>query len=273
MPRPTDPIAALPMYDFLALREAHDRLWSALARGLEERGVTSVPRRLTRSLSHRQTWMHPGLLFGQACEYPVAKSFEERLIMLATPRYDAPGCTVTLYRSAIVIRADDPANTLEEMRNRHCAVNEPDSNSGMNLFRAALAPLAAGARFFQSVRLSGSHRASLDLVATGEADVTAVDCVTLAHLRRLEPQLTARLRIIDWTPASPCLPYVTSRRTSEATVAALRATIAEVFADPQLAVTRELLFLESVDLSPDTTFGRVRELEVEAQHWRYPVLL
>lgn len=268
-----DRIAALPMYDFPALREAHDRLWSALARGLEERGVTPVPRRLTRSLSHRQTWMRPGLLFGQACEYPVAKSFEERLAILATPRYDVPGCTEDFYRSAIVTRADESANTLEEMRNRRCVVNEPDSNSGMNLFRAALAPLAAGARFFQSVRFSGSHRASLDLVAAGEADVTAVDCVTLAHLQRLEPELTSRLRVIDWTPASPCLPYVTSRRTSESALTALRAAIADVFSDPELAPTRELLFLEGVDLSPDTTFGRVRELEVEAHHWHYPVLL
>lgn len=261
------------MYDFPALREAHDRLWSALARGLEDRGVTPMPRQLTRSLSHRQTWMHPGLLFGQACEYPVAKSFEERLTILATPRYDAPGCTGTFYRSAIVTRADEPAKALEEMRNRRCVVNEPDSNSGMNLFRAALAPLAAGARFFQSVRLSGSHRASLDLVAAGEADVTAVDCVTLAHLQRLEPELTSRLRVIDWTPASPCLPFVSSRRTNGVTLTALRAALADVFSDPELAPTRELLFLESVDLSPDTTFGRVRELEVEAHHWRYPVLL
>ena len=273
MHRSTDSIAALPMYDFPALREAHDRLWSALARGLEERGVTPVPRRLTRSLSHRQTWMHPGLLFGQACEYPVAKSFEERLTLLATPRYDAPGCTGAFYRSAIVTRADESANTLEEMRNRRGVVNEPDSNSGMNLFRAALAPLAAGTRFFHSVRTSGSHRASLDLVATGEADVTAVDCVTLAHLQRLEPELTSRLRVIDWTPTSPCLPYVTSHRTGEAKLAALRDALAEVFSDPKLAGTRQLLFLESVDLSPDTTFGRVRELEVEAHHWRYPVLL
>jgi ABC-type phosphate/phosphonate transport system substrate-binding protein len=270
---PIDCIAALPMYDFPALREAHDRLWNALAQGLEDRGVTPVPRQLTRSLTHRQTWMHPGLLFGQACEYPVAKSFEERLTILATPRYEAPGCTGTFYRSAIVTRAGESANTLEDMRNRRCVVNEPDSNSGMNLFRAALAPLAAGARFFQSVRLSGSHRASLELVAAHEADVTAVDCVTLAHLRRLEPGLTARLRVIDWTPASPCLPFVTSRRTAAATLKALRATIEAVFSDHTLETTRELLFLHSVDLSPDTTLGRVRELEVEAHHWRYPVLL
>jgi hypothetical protein len=46
-----------------------------------------------------------------------------------------------------------------------------------------------------------------------------------------------------------------------------------VFADRALAPVRELLLLEGVHLSPDTTFGRVRQLELDAQHWRYPVLL
>jgi ABC-type phosphate/phosphonate transport system substrate-binding protein len=269
----TDGIAALPMYDFPELREAHDQLWNAVAQRLRDAGLSGVPRQLTRTLSHRQTWMHPGLLFGQACEYPVAKSFEERLRVVATPRYNAPGCSETFYRSAIVARAAEPAGTLEDLRNRRCVMNEPDSNSGMNLFRAALAPLAGGARFFQSVQLSGSHRTSLQWVAAGEADVTAVDCVTLAHLQKFEPHLTSRLRVIDWTPASPCLPFVTSNHTSSATLGVLRTAIAAVCNDDALAPTRDLLLLEGVDLRPDTTFGRVRALELEAQHWRYPVVL
>ena len=271
----TSHIAALPMYDFPELRDAHDRLWSALAERLNESGVSavSIPPRLTRTLSHHQIWAHPGLLFGQACEYPVAKSFGERLRVVATPRYGAPGCADTSYRSAIVVRAEATTSALEDLRNHRCVVNEPDSNSGMNLFRAALAPLAEGTRFFQSVQLSGSHRASLELVAAGGADVTAVDCVSLAHLQRFEPRLTSRLRVIDWTPASPCLPYVTSCQTSSATLRALRSAIADVFADRALAPVRDLLLLDGIHLSPDITFARVRQLELDAQHWRYPVLL
>ncbi|HEY0340145.1 MAG TPA: hypothetical protein VGC34_05010, partial [Steroidobacteraceae bacterium] len=107
----------------------------------------------------------------------------------------------------------------------------------------------------------------------GEADVTAVDCVTLAHLQRLQPHLTSRLRVIDWTPTSPCLPFVTSQRTSENTLQALRSALADVFADRALAPARDDLLLEGVDLTPDTTFRRVKELELEAEHWHYPVLL
>jgi ABC-type phosphate/phosphonate transport system substrate-binding protein len=266
-------IAALPMYDFPELREAHDRLWAALAQRLQALGVSPVPRRLTRGLSHREVWAHPGLLFGQACEYPLSRFFRERLRVVATPRYGAPGCADTDYRSAIVVRADEPAEHLEDLRNRRGIANEADSNSGMNLFRAALARFSSGTRFFHSMRFSGSHQRSMELVATGEADVTAIDCVTLAYLQRLQPHLTLRLRVIDWTPTSPCLPFVTSQQTSESTLQALRSALAEVFADRALAPVRDTLLLEGVDLSPDPTFARVKELELEAEGWHYPVLL
>lgn len=266
-------VAALPMYDFPGLRATHDRFWDALARRLRENGVAPVPRQLTRGLSHREIWAHPGLLFGQACEYPLSKSFRNHLRIVATPRYSAPGCADSSYRSAIVVRADESADALDDLRNKRCVVNEPDSNSGMNLLRAALAPLTGGTRFFQSVQFSGSHRQSLELVTAGEADVTAIDCVTLAHLSRLQPLLASRLRVVDWTPASPCLPFVTSSQTGEATVDALRRALMDVFADRALAPVRDVLLLEGIDLRPDTSLGRVQELEFEAEQWRYPVLL
>jgi ABC-type phosphate/phosphonate transport system substrate-binding protein len=261
------------MYDFPELREAHDRLWAALADRLRDSGVAAVPRQLTRGLTHREIWAHPGLLFGQACEYPLSKSFREHLRIVATPGCCAPGCADGSYRSAIVVRADEAADALDDLRNRRCVVNEPDSNSGMNLFRAALAPVAGGARFFQSVQFSGAHSRSMELVAAGEADVTAIDCVTFAYISRLQPHLASRLRVVDWTPAGPCLPYVTSRLMSEATLEALRTAIADVFAERALAPTRDALLLENIDLSPDTSFDRVQQLELEAELWRYPVLL
>jgi len=268
----TEAIAALPMYDFPGLREAHDRLWNALGTQLQRYGVHPVPGKLTRGLSHRETWAHPGLLFGQACEYPLSKSLAGQLKIVATPRYGAPGCVDANYRSAIVVRTEDTARSLDDLRNRRCVINEVDSNSGMNLLRAAVAPLASGGRFFGSVQVSGAHRNSLDLLVAGKADVTAIDCVTLAHLRGFEPALVSRVRIVDWTPASPCLPYVTSRHASEATVEALQSAIAAVFSDPALSSVYDLLLLKGVNLSTDNTFSRIRELELEAEEWGYPTL-
>jgi ABC-type phosphate/phosphonate transport system substrate-binding protein len=262
-------IASLPMYDFKELRPAHDALWSAIADRLMAAGITNVPTRLTRDVEVRETWRHPELLFGQACEYPLAKSFGEHLAIVATPRYAAPGCAGLLYKSAVVVREDDPASSLAAMRGRRCAVNEPDSNSGMNLLRAALAPLAGGTRFFGSVVVSGSHRRSIELIVANEADVAAVDCVTFAHLQSIDPALTSRVRVLSWTPPSPCLPFVTARPTGAVTLARLRSALAAVFADPSLASVRQQLLLEGVDLAPDVTLKRVLKLEREALDLRY----
>jgi ABC-type phosphate/phosphonate transport system substrate-binding protein len=257
-------IAALPMYDFPELREAHDLVWAALARNLIERGVRDVPRHLTRGGEHKEVWRHPSLLFGQACEYPLAKSFREELTLVATPCYSAPGCDEAWYRSAIIVRARDSAESLAELRGRRCVINEPDSNSGMNLLRAAIAPLAAGRPFFKSVRVSGSHRRSVEAVAADKADIAAIDCVTFAHLRQLHPDLTAQVRVLCWSPHSPSLPFVTARLTDESTVQALRASLAAVFEEAELAAVREQLFLEGVDLAPDAALTRVSQLERDA---------
>ena len=255
------------MYDFPELRPAHDILWGALAERLEAAGVTQVPGRLTRDLAHQDTWRHPRLLFGQACEYPLATAFAGSVRLLATPRYMAAGCEGHSYRSVVVVRAQDDAAGLAELRNRRCAINEPDSNSGMNLMRAALVGIARrGRAFFSSITLSGSHRRSAELVANGQADVAAIDCVTFAHLRRLYPEAVAGLRILCWTPSSPSLPFITAASTGEATLRALRAALAAVFDDPSPAVraARAMLLLDGVNLQPDLRLSEVRRLARQA---------
>jgi ABC-type phosphate/phosphonate transport system substrate-binding protein len=265
-------LAALPMYDFAELQTAHDALWNALGHALIERGIPDVPLQLTRDLPHRDVWRHPSLLFSQACEYPIASSFRDVLTLVATPCYSAPGCEGALYRSAIIIRANDAVDTLAELHGRRCVVNEPDSNSGMNLLRAAIAPLAQAKSFFGSVEVSGSHRNSVERIARDEADVAAIDCVTFAHLQRLHPALTEKVRIIDWTPASPCLPFVTSRNTDEHTLKILRSALAAVISDASLRSSCNQLLLEGVDIQPDTSLTTLHQLKRDAIALGYSAL-
>jgi ABC-type phosphate/phosphonate transport system substrate-binding protein len=265
-------IAALPMYDFPALQDANDALWAALRRELIEAGAVETPRQLTRHLAHFEVWTHPLLLFGQACEYPLAESLAGSVRLIATPRYTAPGCEGARYRSAIVVRQKDSAESLGDLRNRRCAINEATSNSGMNLLRASIAPLANGARFFGHILFSGSHLRSVEMVADGEADVAAVDCVSLAHFRRLYPSAVADLRILDWTPSSPSLPFIAAGETSDTMLEILRSSLAAVLADRKLDSVRELLLLDGFDLEPIAGFTEVLELKRTAVEWGYPVI-
>jgi ABC-type phosphate/phosphonate transport system substrate-binding protein len=265
-------IAALPMYDFPALVEATDAWWAGIARQLRDRGVRDVPPRLSRDLGHVESWRHPGLLLGQACEYPLATAHGAFVRPIATPRYAAPGCEGACYRSAIVVRREDSAANVGHLAGRRCVANEPDSNSGMNLLRARIASFARDGRFFSSVAYSGSHLASAESVAAGTADVAAIDCVSYAQFVRLYPELTARLRILDWTESSPALPYVTARGVDEATRGALAAALATVAADPELADVRDALRIEGFAFEPDPDYRRVRALARAASEAGYPAL-
>jgi ABC-type phosphate/phosphonate transport system substrate-binding protein len=269
----SEQIAALPMYDYPELTGAHDALWHALSSRLIAAGIGDVPRKLARDLGHFDVWRHPRLLLGQGCEYPLATSFAGSVRLVATPRYSASGCEGSCYRSAIVVRAEDPAQKLADLRNRRCVMNEPDSNSGMNFLRAAIAPLAGAARFFSSVSLSGSHWNSAAMVAGGRADVAALDCISFAHFQRLRPESVANLRILGWTPPSRSPPFITALTTDDPTLQVLRSVLADVMADATLATTHECLFLTGFDFELDEQFIGVLSHERQAAHLGYPVLV
>src|SRR6185437_15806880 len=96
------------------------------------------------------------------------------------------------------------------------------SNTGMNLFRAAIAPIAGGAPFFRATVVTGSHEASLEAVAEGRADLASIDCVSFALLGRGHPDLIGRVAIVATSALSPGLPFIASARLGRQAVEAAR---------------------------------------------------
>jgi len=256
-------IASLPMYDFEDVHWATNALWAAIASRLGVRGT------LERS---RDVWLDPNLLLAQTCGYPLVTQLAGKVQLVATPRYTAKGCEGALYRSAVVVRADDAAAELADLRGRRCAVNGWGSNSGMNVLRAKIAPLAQGGRFFGSVLVTGAHQASAAAVAKGEADVAAIDCVTWAHLQRLRPYETRAIRVLAWTAPSPGLPLITSAATDTGMIEALLRALEEVACDPGLAEVREALFLDGFERIGLQAYNSIMNMEQNARHRGYPVL-
>lgn len=264
--------ASLGMYDGPALHEANDALWELIAARLAELGVDDVPVALDRGRPLDAIWSDPALLLAQCCGYPLATRYRGRLRYVATPCYAAPGCSGASYRSRIVVRADDPAESLGALRGRRAAINERQSNSGMNLFRSAVAPLAGGAPFFAGVVETGSHGASLRAVDEGEADVAAIDAVSFAHLARAVPARSARVRTIGWTEASPGLPYVTSIATPDRQVRLLRRVLGDVMRGAEALPMRDALLLAGIQRLPSRDYDRLLTVERAAARLRYPEL-
>jgi ABC-type phosphate/phosphonate transport system substrate-binding protein len=259
-------IASLGMYDARWLHGANDALWQALAAQLDMAGV---PTRLTRDRPPDAIWTDPDLLLAQTCGYPLTARLADRVALVATPCYRAKGCEGAWHRSALVVRLADPAETLADLAGRRAAMNARDSNTGMNLLRAAVAPLATGRRFFGSVVETGAHARSVLAVIAGQADIAAVDAVTLALLRDRYPGLNRRLRVLGWTAQSPGLPLITAK---PALVAPLRRALSAVLADPALAPVRAALRLDGIALIDRRAYAAVPALEQAARDAGYPEL-
>lgn len=254
------------MYDHPAQHEANDRLWAALASKLRDQDVLDVPDRLDRARGVHAIWRDPALLFGQACGYPLVADTTLTLQIVAFPVYDA------MKGSVLIAREGDARDAVEDFRGGRAAINDRRSNTGMNLFRAAVAPFAGQGAFFSEALETGAHRSSLVAVGAEEADLAAIDRVTFEAIARFEPELTTSVKIVAHSPPSPSLPFVTAASTDAATVAALRIALDRVVADPELVAVRDVLFLTGVVPVGPTSLSPISRLEADAIRAGYPEL-
>jgi len=261
-------IAALPMYDFAWTASALDAVWNEIGRRLRASGV-EAPERLTRGVELGTLWRDSGLLLGQTCGYPYRRELRDVVELLATPRFSFDGCEGADHCSLIVVRREDPRADLSDFRGARAAINARDSNTGMNLFRASVAPLARGERFFASVLVTGAHVASLRAIGEGEADIAAIDCVTFGLVARGDPAAVAEIRVLGRTPASPGLPFIASRNLPEGVADLVRAVLSSATDAPELAEAWAALGVVGIEVLPPEAYTRIDEVERQAEKLGY----
>ncbi len=261
-------IAVLPMYDFPWTAAANDALWAAISARLAVAGV-QTPLRLTRDGDLAALWRHPGLILGQTCGYPYMTGLKDTVTLIAAPEYSFPGCEGASHRSFIIRRVDDPRRALSEFRGAVAALNAYDSNTGMNLFRAMIAPIVGGTSFFSSIVVSGSHEASVTAVAEGGVDLASIDCVSFALLARGRLELIERVAIVAESALSPCLPFIASASLPAPTIERLREALFAALADPDLVETCATLGLKGARAVTPADYDRVVAIVQEATEKGY----
>ena len=263
-------VASLGMYSYPFLAEANQRLWTAIGDYLRAAGI-DAPSALDPA-DPRDLWTNPRLIFGQTCGYPFITALRGRVTLLATPIYSFDGCDGPTHCSFIVASAKSRGRSLAGFEGARAALNARDSNSGMNLFRAVLAPIARGRPFFSEVVLAGSHAASLAAVAQGVADIAAIDCVSYGLLSRGRPELFKDVAVIGRTQASPALPFVINAELGQSLAAALRVALFAALNDPTLADARDALGLKGAAILGEPDYQKIAEIERGAVALGYPTL-
>lgn len=150
----------------------------------------------------------PGLFIGHTCGYPLMKHLQDAVTPFCVPVFNVSGVEGNFYSSRFIVAAESDIDSLAECGGRIVAINNRDSNSGMNVLRHAIAKLNPAVPFFTSVISSGGHLQSLTAVAEKRADVAAIDCVSFQFIEDRWPELTARVRSIGDSIKTCGLPLV-----------------------------------------------------------------
>lgn len=137
-------------------------------------------------------------------------------LLLVEQRIDPEGNARTDYDSILVVRADSPIKTMDDLianaSNLRVAFTSPTSTSGYvmayrrfvneKLLKVGQDPKDV----FKAVAFGGSYTQALEQVADGRADFCAVSDYTMSGPRAdvyLKPELRQKLRILARTPGVP----------------------------------------------------------------------
>lgn len=234
---------SLPMYDWPEVESYTDKLWQQLSSLLQDNGI-DCPAQLDRNTPSSNVWKSGNCLLSQTCGWPYINGLSEDLNLLATPIYDIDGCDGTTHRSRLVCRKNDARDSLSKFKGATIVINDADSQSGHQAMKSALTEAALPAPFFTKGIISGAHRSSIAMVASGEADICAVDPVSWQLAQRFDQKDADQLKVVGEGPATPGLPLVYSHQfTDQMTAAEIGEKVEQLLTDGLDRDVREHLFI------------------------------
>lgn len=230
-------IANLMMYRRPQLEEAHARYWGLIRKHLLRVDVAS-PDALSQDAEEFFVWTHPELVLSQTCGMPFRTQLHGKVTLVGTPDFGLADCPAGYYRSAIVVRADDVRTEMTDFKDAIFAYNQTLSQSG---YAAPFWHVRPAGFWFVNRLATGQHVGSARSVATGEADIAAIDAVTWRNIESYEP-FAQNLRVLEWTAPTPGLPLITALgNDADLIFEAVRAAIDEL--DPE---AKSLLGLQGI---------------------------
>jgi phosphonate transport system substrate-binding protein len=165
-----------------------------------------------------------------------------------------------VYFSDVIVRREHPARRFDDLRGASWAYNEPDSQSGYGVTRAALVDRGEVGGFFGRVVEAGYHQRSIRLVADGRVDASAVDSQVLAIELRDHPELADAVRVIDALGPSTIQPVVASRRLEPALRRRIRDAVLDVGDDPAAVPELRRGFVEGFVAAVDRDYDDIRAM-------------
>ncbi|WP_225769588.1 PhnD/SsuA/transferrin family substrate-binding protein [Inquilinus sp. Marseille-Q2685] len=191
------------------------------------------------------------------CGYPYVQH-RDRLQLIAVPIYRGE----PLYQSYMIVAADNPAQSLEGLRDQIHAFSDPDSNSGFLVTRWLLHQIHESPRsFFSSFFFTYGHRNVVRAVAADLAQSGSVDGYVWEILQQIEPSLTGATRVLHRSqklgfPPIACL----AARAEEPAIVRLKRLLLDMDGDASGRALLASLHLDRFDEQPDSLFAGIASL-------------
>ena len=216
------------------------RLREALETGTE-RSIELVQRRTYQEVT--------GMLLEGAvdaawlCGYPFLQH-EDNLALLGVPIWRGE----PLYQSYLIVRPDDPASSLADLRGGTHAYSDPDSNSGWLVTASDIVRMGERPEgFFSRTLFAYGHRNVARSVAGGLTRSGSIDGYVWEALAQVEPDLTARTKVIARSEKLGFPPFVTRKdHIDSASVNLLRKALFALAASPDGQAALGLLQLDGI---------------------------
>ncbi len=228
-----------------------ERLRSALSEAMGE-PVDLIQRRTYQEIT--ATILDGSVDAAWICGYPFLQH-RDSLSLLGVPVWRGR----PLYQSYLIVREDDEAEGLEDLRGDVHAFSDPDSNSGYLVTASDLARMGATPeRFFSRSLFTYGHRNVVRAVAGGLTRSGSVDGYVWETLANVEPSLTAGTRVVtrsEWLGFPPFA--ARADRASERTVRRFGEALRGLDATPAGREALQLLFLDRIEEGDTSLFDGI----------------
>lgn len=177
------------------------------------------------------------------CGYPFLQH-EDNLALLGVPIWRGE----PLYQSYLIVRPDDPATSLSDLRGGTHAYSDPDSNSGWLVTASDVVRMGERPEgFFSRTLFAYGHRNVARSVAGGLTRSGSIDGYVWEALALVEPELTARTKVIGRSEKLGFPPFVTRKdHVGSKSVDLLRKALFDLGASPDGQAALKLLQLDEI---------------------------
>lgn len=189
------------------------------------------------------------------CGFPFLQH-EESLALLGVPVWrGAP-----LYQSYLIVQPEDPATGLNDLRGGTHAFSDPDSNSGWLVTTSDIVRMGARPEeFFARTLFAYGHRNVARSVAAGLTRSGSIDGYVWEALAQVEPELTARTKVIGQSEKLGFPPFVTRKdRVGSQTFERLHQALLDLELSPEGQQALHLLQLDRIDQGDVQLFDGIR---------------